>query len=101
MLVAFVAAGFGAFEAFLLKKLLFAATSGNFKQLVTFMAIKFVTYATSITLLLLCFKDDLIYSVIGFSIGMPGCTIIWFIHKTIHERNSNSGDGINENNNNN
>lgn len=101
MISVLIAFAFGVLEAFVLSKILFAVTSGDYVKAIIFMLIKFATYAVAIALLLLFFSQCIINCAIGYSVGLPIVTIVWFAHKISHGKGVKSGDDQNEHNNNN
>ena len=62
---------------------------------------KFITYGAAAILLVFLFSDYIINCVIGYGAGLPVAVAVWFIINTIRGKNADSGDGKNEDSNNN
>lgn len=96
MLAGIIAFVFGILETFLLQKLLYSFTSGKYNKAVAFLMIKLISYAAAISLLVFLFSSQLIPAAIGFAIGFPVMTVIWFIFKNLRkEENCHETDNNN------
>ncbi|MEE1239969.1 MAG: hypothetical protein UHO61_08605 [Acutalibacteraceae bacterium] len=98
---AIIAFAFGILQAFLLKSTLFSFTAGNYQKAALFLIVKFITYGAAAILLVFLFSDYIINCVIGYGAGLPVAVAVWFIINTIRGKNADSGDGKNEDSNNN
>lgn len=96
MLAGIIAFIFGIFEAFLLQRLLYSFTSGNYNKAALFLTVKLISYAAAISLLVFLFSSQLVSAAVGFTVGFPVVTVIWFIFKTLRK-----GDNHNETDNDN
>ena len=92
--VAFI---FGALQALLLKSLLFSFTTGNYAKAAVMLFIKLITYAAAASLLVFVFDKHIISCAVGYTIGLPVTVAAYFIYGTVKGRSSHSGDGENEN----
>ena len=92
--VAFI---FGALQALLLKSLLFSFTSGNYAKAAVMLFVKLITYAAAASLLVFVFDGYIISCAVGYTIGLPVTVAAYFIYGTVKCRSSHSGDGENEN----
>ena len=92
--VAFV---FGAVQALLLKNLLFSFTAGNYAKATVMLFIKLITYAAAASLLVFVFDEHIISCAVGYTVGLPVTVAAYFIYGTVKGRSSHSGDGKNEN----
>lgn len=92
--VAFI---FGALQALLLKNLLFSFTAGNYAKAAVMLFVKLITYAAAASLLVFVFDDFIISCAVGYTVGLPVTVAAYFIYGTVKGRNSYSGDGKNEN----
>ena len=98
---AVIAFAFGILQAFLLKGTLFSFTAGNYQKAALFLIVKLTAYGAAALLLVFLFRDYVISCVIGYAIGLPAAVTVWFIINTIRAKNADSGDGRNEDSNNN
>ena len=96
--IAFV---FGVLQAFLLKLTLFSFTEGNYQKAALCLIVKLIAYGAAALMLVFLFPDYVISCVIGYAIGLPVTVTVWFIINTLRAKNADSGDGKNENCNNN
>lgn len=101
MISGVIAFAFGVFEAFVLSKILFAVTTGDYAKAVIFILIKFATYAAAIVVLFLLYFQCIISCAIGYAVGLPVVIVIWFAHKMSLGKGDKSGDDRNGHNNNN
>lgn len=85
MLAGIIAFAFGVFESIMLKRLLYSFTSGRYDKAITFLIIKLVSYAAAISILVFLFSSQLIAAAIGFTLGFPVMTVIWFIFKNLRK----------------
>lgn len=92
--VAFI---FGAVQALLLKNLLFSFTAGNYAKAAVMLFIKLITYAAAASLLVFVFDEHIISCAVGYTVGLPVMVAAYFIYGTVKGRSSHSGDGKNEN----
>ena len=92
--VAFI---FGALQALLLKNLLFSFTAGNYAKAAVMLFIKLITYAAAASLLVFVFDKHIISCAVGYTIGLPVTVAAYFIYGAVKGRSSHSGDGKNEN----
>ena len=92
--VAFI---FGAVQALLLKNLLFSFTAGNYAKAAVMLFIKLITYAAAASLLVFVFDKHIISCAVGYTVGLPVTVAAYFIYGTVKGRSSHSGDGKNEN----
>lgn len=92
--VAFI---FGAVQALLLKNLLFSFTAGNYAKAAVMLFIKLITYAAAASLLVFVFDEHIISCAVGYTVGLPVTVAAYFIYGTVKGRSSHSGDGKNEN----
>ena len=92
--IAFV---FGIAEALLLKNMLFSFTSGNYMRAAVIMLVKLLLYGAAAILLVFFFSDYVINCVIGYALGLPAAVTVWFIINNLRAKNADSGDGKNEN----
>ena len=97
-LIAFI---FGILQAFLLKNTLFSFTAGNYQKAALFLTVKFIAYGAAALILIFLFSDYVISCVIGYAAGLPAAVTVWFIINTLRAKNAASGDGKNEDSNNN
>lgn len=98
---AVIAFAFGILQALLLKTALFSFTAGNYQKAALFLIVKFIAYGGAAILLVFLFRDYVISCVIGYAIGLPAAVTVWFIINTLRAKNADSGDGKNEDSNNN
>lgn len=98
---AVIAFAFGILQAFLLKGTLFSFTAGNYQKAALFLIIKLIAYGAAAILLVFLFSDYVISCVIGYAAGLPAAVTVWFIINTLRAKNADSGDGKNEDGNNN
>lgn len=96
--IAFV---FGILQAFLLKATLFSFTSGNYPKAALCLIVKLIAYGAAALMLVFLFPDYVISCVIGYAAGLPAAVTVWFIINTLRAENADSGDGKNEDSNNN
>ena len=96
-----IAFAFGILQAFLLKSILFSFTAGNYQKAALFLILKFITYGAAAVLLVFLFSEYIINCVIGYGAGLPLSITAWFIVNTLRAKNADSGDGKNEDSNNN
>ena len=92
--VAFI---FGAVQALLLKNLLFSFTAGNYAKAAVMLFIKLITYAAAASLLVFVFDEHIISCAVGYTVGLPVTVAAYFIYGAVKGRSSHSGDGKNEN----
>ena len=92
--VAFI---FGALQALLLKSLLFSFTAGNYAKAAVMLFIKLITYAAAASLLVFVFDKHIISCAVGYTIGLPVTVAAYFVYGAVKGRSSHSGDGKNEN----
>ena len=98
---AVIAFAFGILQAFLLKVTLFSFTAGNYQKAALCLIIKLIGYGAAALILVFLFSDYVISCVIGYAAGLPAAVTVWFIINTLRPKNETSGDGRNEDNNNN
>ena len=98
---AVIAFAFGILQAFLLKGTLFSFTAGNYQKAALCLIVKLIAYGTAAILLVFLFSDYVISCVIGYAAGLPAAVTVWFIINTLRAKNADSGDGKNEDSNNN
>ena len=98
---AVIAFAFGILQAFLLKSILFSFTAGNYQKAALCLIVKLIAYGTAAILLVFLFSDYVISCVIGYAAGLPAAVTVWFIINTLRAKNADSGDGKNEDSNNN
>lgn len=98
---AVIAFAFGILQAFLLKGTLFSFTAGNYQKAALFLIIKLIAYGAAAILLVFLFSEYVISCVIGYAAGLPAAVTVWFIINTLRAKNADSGDGKNEDGNNN
>lgn len=96
--IAFV---FGILQAFLLKATLFSFTAGNYQKAALCLIVKLIAYGAAALMLVFLFPDYVISCVIGYAAGLPAAVTVWFIINTLRAENADSGDGKNEDSNNN
>lgn len=96
--IAFV---FGILQALLLKVILFSFTSGNYQKAALCLIVKLIAYGAAALMLVFLFPDYVISCVIGYAAGLPAAVTVWFIINTLRAENADSGDGKNEDGNNN
>lgn len=98
---AVIAFAFGILQAFLLKGTLFSFTAGNYQKAALCLIIKLIAYGAVALILVFLFSDYVISCVIGYAAGLPAAVTVWFIINTLRAKNEASGDGRNEDSNNN
>lgn len=98
---AVIAFAFGILQAFLLKGTLFSFTAGNYQKAALCLIIKLIAYGAAALILVFLFSDYVISCVIGYAAGLPAAVTVWFIINTLRAKNEASGDGKNEDSNNN
>lgn len=98
---AVIAFAFGILQAFLLKTTLFSFTAGNYQKAALCLIIKLIAYGAAAILLVFLFSDYVISCVIGYAAGLPAAVTVWFIINALRAKNADSGDGKNEDSNNN
>ena len=92
---------FGVLQAFLLKITLFSFTAGNYQKAALCLLVKLIAYGAAALLLVFLFSDYVIGCVVGYAAGLPVTVTAWFIINTLRAKNAASGDGKNEDSNNN
>lgn len=100
MLSAVIAFAFGVFEAVMLQKTLSSFLKADYQKAVIFLSVKLLTYGAAAILLVFVFEKYIIPAAIGFTVGLPLTVIIWFVLNTLKAK-PHTGDGQNENINNN
>lgn len=98
---AVIAFAFGILQALLLKTTLFSFTVGNYQKAALFLIVKLIAYGAAALVLVFLFRDYVINCVIGYGAGLPAAVTVWFIINTLRAKNADSGDGKNEDSNNN
>ncbi len=98
---AVIAFAFGILQAFLLKATLFSFTAGNYQKAALLLIIKLIAYGAAALLLVFLFSEYIINCVVGYAVGLPVAVTVWFIINTIRAKYADSGDGKNEDSNNN
>lgn len=98
---AVIAFAFGILQVFLLKGTIFSFTSGNYQKAALFLIVKFISYGGAAILLVFLFSEYIINCAVGYAIGLPAAVTVWFIINTLRAKNADSGDGRNEDSNNN
>ena len=98
---AVIALAFGILQAFLLKGTLFSFTAGNYPKAALCLIVKLIAYGIAAMAFVLLFLEYIINCVVGYAVGLPAAVTVWFIINTIRAKNADSGDGRNEDSNNN
>lgn len=98
MISATLCAFMGAIQVLLLNKLLKAVLSGDFGKTLVCLFAKFVCYGAVFSVVYFFFKDELIYSAAGFTVGLIVALVIFLIKskKQGHLTALGKGDDANE-----
>ncbi len=101
LLSGFTAFVFGALQAVLLKYFLASFTSGSYGRAAALLLVKLLAYGAAIAAVVIFFSDRIISIAAGYAVGLPAAVTLCFIYKAFIGKNADSGDGKNEQSNNN